>query len=114
MKNLMTHRCALTRLAREYDGRLRDTITYGNVPCFFEFNQRKIVTREGEEVIAAGILYMMADAQIDPNHPHWKVEMTSPYQRKEMQVLRIDPIDDPRTGKTHHYEVSFKEAHVIR
>jgi hypothetical protein len=36
------------------------------------------------------------------------IDQVSPYIREDMEVIRIDPIDDPRTGKTHHYELAVR------
>lgn len=107
-KKLMNHRATVIKRDRNLEGDWVDLKTHSNVPAFFQWGKRLVTNRQGEEVPAAAIVFMLPDAPIDSEHEYWEVEQTSPYSRKEAKVIRVDPIDDPRTGKTHHLEVAVE------
>ncbi|HQD86975.1 MAG TPA: hypothetical protein PK822_08735 [Bacillota bacterium] len=105
---LMTHRVTIVKLKRDYTGKMASASEYYNVPAFVQYGRKLVVNREGEEVSASAIVFLRADTPLDPQHEHWEITQTAPYSRGKMQVISIDPIDDPRTGVTHHYEVSVR------
>lgn len=104
-KRLMTHRVKIVKLERNYTGKLVPVTEYFNVPAFVQYGRRLVVDREGEEVSVAAIVFLRHDAPIKPEHEHWEITHMPGY---EMQVVRIDRIDDPRTGRVHHYEVAVR------
>lgn len=105
---MMTHRVKIVKLDRNYAGQLIPVSEFLNVPAFVQYGRKLVVDREGEEVSAAAIIFLRADTPLDPEHEHWKITQTAPYSRGEMLVISIDPIDDPRTGETHHFEVAVR------
>lgn len=107
-KRLMTHRITLTRRQRDGSGNFSVVSTHESVPAFVEWGRRLAVDRHGEEFSASAIVYLQSDAPVDPEHEHWQVTQTSPYTRGPVDVGAISPIDDPRTGRTHHYELALR------
>lgn len=108
-RRLMTHKVTIVKLDRDYTGKLAPIETTENVPAFVEYRSKIVTNRQGEEVVAGATVFLLDDAPIDDvMHEHWQITQTSPYSRGTMTVIIIDPIDDPRTGKTHHFEVSTK------
>lgn len=105
---LMTHRVTIVKLGRNYAGKLEPISEFFNVPAFVQYGRKMVVDREGEEVSASAIVFLRADTPMDPQHEHWEIIQTAPYSRGKMKVITIDPIDDPRTGKTHHFEVAVR------
>ena len=105
---LMTHVLTIHKRDRDWQGNFIDLALYAGVKGFVEYGRRKVTDRQGEEVMASAIIYLRDDAPIDPEHEHWLIDQTSPYERSSMEVIRVDPIDDPRMGKTHHYEVAVR------
>ena len=106
-KKLMTHKATIKEMGKNIEGDWETKNTHTNIPCFFEWGKRVVINRQGEEVTAAAIVFLMPDAPInDDDKNQWKLEQTAPYSRQETTMIRIDPADDPRTGITHHLEVA--------
>lgn len=106
-KQLMTHKATIKEMGKNIEGDWTTVATYTNVSCFFEWGKKVVINRQGEEVTAAAIVFLMSDAPInDDDKNQWKLQQTAPYTRDEVTLIRVDPIDDPRTGKTHHLEVT--------
>lgn len=106
LARMLTHRVTVSKMDRDYTGKLAPTETTEGVPAFVQYGKKVVVDRQGEEVLAAAVVFL--GEAIDPSHEHWQITQTAPYTRGVMTVISIDPIDDPRTGKTHHYEVSVR------
>lgn len=104
-KHLLTHRAIVRKLSRDYAGNEAVLSTDTSVPCFCEYGKEKVLSAEGVEVVTKACIFFANDAPIDPEHGHYEVEQTFPYSREGMKVEKVDPIDDPRTGLTHHFEV---------
>lgn len=104
--NLMTHKVDFIKLDRNYKGdwvqlsskKLDGFVEYGNIYTSSE---------NGEVLHANAIVYLddTAIPYIDIHHENYKINQTFPYTRNDLEVLKIDPIDDPRTGLTHHFEI---------
>ncbi len=108
-RRLMTHKVTIVKLKHDYTGKLAPVMTAEDVPAFVEYRSKIVTDRQGEEVAAGATVFLLDDAPIDnPLHEHWQITQTFPYSRGTMTAIIIDPIDDPRTGKTHHFEVSTK------
>ena len=105
---LMTHTLTIRRRERDWQGAFQDVLVTPGVAGFVEYGKRLVTDRKGEEVLAAAIVFLRNDAPVDSEHPHWMVDQTAPYVRENMEVIRIDPIDDPRNGETHHYEAAVR------
>ena len=105
---LMTHTLTIHRRERDWQGAFQTVLTTPGVRGFVEYGKRKVVNRKGEEVTAAAIVYLRNDAPVDAEHPHWLIDQTAPHIRQNLDVIDIYPIDDPRTGNTHHYEAAVK------
>jgi hypothetical protein len=105
-KQLMTHKAKITQLGRNSEGDWVVAATYTDIPSFFEWGKKVVTDRKGEEVTAVATVFLMPDAPIVETSDQWKLEQTNPYSRQETTMIRVDPIDDPRTGKTHHLEVA--------
>lgn len=105
---LMTHTFTIRKQKRTHQGDFEDDSTATGVKGFVEYGRRTVINRQGEEVLCTATIFMPKDASIDSNHDYWKIDQTAPYSRVGLEVIQIDPIDDPRTGKTHHYEISVR------
>lgn len=107
-RRLMTHKITIEKLDRDYTGKLVPVETTENVPAFVQYGSKLVTDREGEETVAGAVVFLLNDAPINPTHKHWRITQTHPYSRGPMSVIIVDPIDDPRTGKTHHFEAATK------
>lgn len=106
-KRLMTHRATMIRLQADASGSEADTVSVAGVACFFEYNRRRTISRQGEEVTANAVLFMPASvAGYDPAHDMWEFTDSRDPSRRLRQV-NLKRIDDPRTGATHHYEIDL-------
>lgn len=74
---------------------------------FFEYNERRTFSSDGEVIDSKGILFLKNDTQFDVTFDgSWRfkdVKNDRTYDAQEPQR-----IDDPRTGNTHHYEIILK------
>jgi hypothetical protein len=100
---LMTHTFTIRKRSRDWQGNFVDIQTINDVKGFAQYGKQLVTDRNGEEVTAAAVIFLRSNTLVDSEY--WMIDQTSPYTRENMEVIRIDPIDDPRTGKTHHYEV---------
>lgn len=105
---LMSHTLTIRKRERDWQGTFSDVETHSNIPGFVEHSKRLVTDKEGEEVVASATVFLKNTAPIDSEYEHWLIDQTAPYSREGLEVIRIDPIDDPRTGKTHHYEVAVR------
>lgn len=105
---LMTHRITLHHRQRDWEGNFETDVSTTGIPAFVEYGKKLVTNLKGEEVLATAIIFLRNDAPISPEHPYWLIDQTSPYSRSGMEVISIDPISDPRTGVTHHFEVAVK------
>lgn len=102
-KKLMTHTVTLRKRQRNVSGDFSD-ISSTSLSGFVEYGNKLITTEKGEQLNSTAIVYLLDDCGIDINWPYWMIDQTNPYSRPNMEVLLIQPIDDPRNGKTHHFE----------
>lgn len=107
-KKLMSHTLTIKKRTRDWEGTFQVTETHTGIKGFVEYGKKLVTDLTGEEVVAAGIIFLPNDAPVDPEHPHWLIDQTAPYVREGMEVIRIDPISDPRVGEIHHYEVAMR------
>jgi hypothetical protein len=108
LKRLMTHDLRIRKRARDWEGTFSDSEVHEDVRGFVQYGTKLVTDTKGEQVAASAIVFLPDTAPIDPSHEHWMIDQVSPYIREDMEVIRIDPIDDPRTGKTHHYELAVR------
>jgi len=109
-KKLMTHRATIRQLGRNVEGDWITVATHMNIPCLFQWGTKIVRNNKGEEVTVSAIVFMYPDAPVDDSGDdvYWEIEQTHPYSRAEANVIRVDPIDDPRIGITHHKEVAIE------
>ena len=107
LKKLMTHSLTIRKRERDWQGSFSDKETF-STRGFVQYGTKLVTDTKGEQVTASAIIFLPDTAPIDPNHEYWMIDQVAPYSRASMEVIRIDPIDDPRTGRTHHYEVAVK------
>jgi hypothetical protein len=101
----MTHKVELIKRARTKEGNFKDVVTYPHEKGFCQYGNKMIKLKTGEEIMSTAIIFLQNDSKIDINHEYWKINQISPQTRKNMEVLQIDPVDDPtNAGNTHHYE----------
>ena len=103
-KRLMTHRYTITEQTRNTAGDLVDGVTYTDIPGFTEYAKSVVVNTNGEQVTAGAIVFFDDTAPINANTILWRVEQIAPFTQT-FQVLKVEPISDPRSGKLHHYEI---------
>ena len=106
-QKLMTHALTIRRRERDWQGDFKDAVSYAE-KGFVQYGKKLVTNTKGEEVIASAMVFLPATSHINPEHEHWIIDQKAPLIRENMEVIRIDPIDDPRTGKTHHYEVAVR------
>jgi len=107
-KKLMTHTFTIIKRERNWEGSFEDTETYEDIKGFAEYGKRLVTDRQGEEVVANALIFLPNTAPIDTEYPYWVITQSAPYNRVRMEIINVYPIDDPRTGKTHHYEVNVR------
>lgn len=107
LKKIMTHSLTIRKRERDWQGSFSDKETF-SARGFVQYGTKLVTDRTGEQVAASAIVFLPDTAPIDPSHEYWMIDQVSPYIREDMEVIRIDPIDDPRTGKTHHYELAVR------
>ena len=104
--NLMTHTVNLRKRNRDYKGDFVDVDT-NELKGFVQYGNHYTTNENKEKLLSSAIVFLSDSAipYIDISHENYMIDQTSPYVRSNMEVLKIDPIDDPRTGKTHHFEI---------
>jgi len=103
--SMMTHKILLKKRERNYSGDFAITSSIPNLDGFVEFGNFFVTNEKGEKMEAKAIVFLKDSCGIDVNHKYWEIDQTAPYSRQNMEVLQVQPIDDPRTGITHHYEL---------
>lgn len=102
--SMMTHNITLKKRTRTKEGNFQVVSTYSE-KGFCQYGNKIIKLKTGEEVMSTAIIFLKNDSNININHDYWIIDQTAPQTRNNMEVLQIDPIDDPTNqGKTHHYE----------
>jgi len=101
---LMTHTIKLRKRQRDASGNFSD-ISSSIIKGFCQYGNKLITTKKDETINSTAIVFLKEDCGIDINHEYWIVDQIAPYSRLNMEVLRIDPVDDPRTGSTDHFEL---------
>jgi len=102
---LMTHTLTLKKRKRNSAGDFSVIETTENLKGFVEYGNHLITTEQDEELKAVAIVYFNDSLVIDIDYPYWMIDQTAPQNRAGLEVLKINPIDDPQTGITHHYEI---------
>ena len=110
---LMTHTITLTKKVLNVNGDLSIDTTYLAQKGFVQYGRKQMTTglasgmSQGETIISTALVFLKSDSPItiDLKADKWFLTQTAPYARPEMQVLDVQPIDDPRHGETHHFEV---------
>jgi hypothetical protein len=101
--NLMTHDIKIRKRKRNKSGDFYD-LSDSTVKGFCQYGDVFYTDEKGEKKLAAAIVFLKDDCGIDIKYRYWMLDQLTPYNRPNLEVLKIDPVDDPRTGKTHHYE----------
>jgi len=109
-KKLMSHKATVRQLGRNMEGDWTTLATYTNISCFFQWGNKVVRDKKGEEVTASAVVFMYPDSPVTDSGEdiYWEIEQTHPYSRNKTTMIRIDPIDDPRIGTTHHLEVAIQ------
>lgn len=106
---LMTHTLTLAKKVLNVNGDLTIDTSYTGQKGFVQYGRKQIESSmsQGETIMSNALVFLKSDSPItvDLKTDKWFITQTAPYTRPEMQVLDVQPIDDPRTGETHHYEV---------
>ena len=100
---LMSHDVTVEKLEQDFEGGLSVTQSKDE-KGFVEYGFRRSVNEKGEQVEARATVYLKSDTILDPSHRQWQI-----VDKKHNLTLTVhEPqiIDDPRTGKTHHIEVT--------
>lgn len=105
---LMTHTVDLRKLERNSGGDFSTIETTSDLSGFVEFKNNLKIVKDGEEINAKAIVYLKSDCGVDIDYKYWMIDQTAPYTRSDLQVLDIEPVDDPRNGLTHHFELIVK------
>lgn len=101
---LMTHKVDIYRV--EVDAFGDETFLYQSTErCFFEYNERRKFTRDGTEVTSTALLFLPHDSAYDPSLDGQRWQFIDVKNNRTLQLLEPQIIDDPRTGRTHHYEL---------
>lgn len=107
--NLMSHKVDFIKMDRDYKGDWIE-IESNEFIGFVEYGNIYVTSPTNEVLEAKAIVYLddTAIPYIDISHENYKINQTFPYIRNNLEVLKIDPIDDPQTGNTHHFEIYVK------
>lgn len=105
---LMTHKVNLKKLKRNSYGDFTVLSTTTSLKGFVQYGEKLITTEDKEVVTCTAVVFLKANCGIDINWEYWQIDQTYPYVRSGLMVQNIDPIDDPRSGKTHHFEILVK------
>lgn len=105
--NLMTHTVKIRKRQRNKSGDFSD-LSVQTVKGFCQYGNHYYIDEKGEKKLATALVFLKDDAVIDINYDYWMFDQITPYNRPNLEALKIDPIDDPRTGNTHHYECYCK------
>jgi hypothetical protein len=105
---LMTHELTIRKRNRNWQGDFVDIVTFPGEKGFVQYGKKLVTNQKGEEVMASAVIFLKRDAPVDSEYEYWMIDQTAPYARENMEVIIIDPVDDPRTGKRHHYEVAVR------
>ena len=101
---LMQHTVDVYRV--EVDAFGDETFLYQSTErCFFEYNERRKFTRDGTEVTSTALLFLPHDSAYDPSLDGQRWQFIDVKNNRTLQLLEPQIIDDPRTGRTHHYEL---------
>ncbi len=103
--SLMTHTLVLIKRKRNNSGDFVNETTYPQENGFCEYGNKLVTLKTGEKVTSTAIIFLKNDSNIDINHEYWMINQLLPQIRNDMEVLQIDPIDNPIDGLTHHYEL---------
>jgi len=106
-EKLMTHTLTLRKRKRNESGDFSD-ISNSTLKGFVQFGNNLIEKSKDEKILSTAIIFLKNDCGIDISHEYWMVDQTAPYVRPNMEVLKIDPIDNPETGLTHHFELMVR------
>ena len=101
---MMTHEIQLIKRTKNESGDFSNLSTTKS-KAFVQYGNHLIEKENGEIFKAIAIVFLNDSIVIDISHPYWFINQTKPYIRSGMEVLKVDPIDDPRNGKIHHYEL---------
>ena len=110
---LMTHTITLTKKVLNVNGDLAVDTTYLEQKGFVQYGRKQMTTglasgmAQGETITSTALVFLQSDSPItiDLKTDKWFIAQTAPYVRSDMQVIDVQPIDDPRHGETHHFEV---------
>jgi hypothetical protein len=104
-RRLLNASCTLhRRLLDATNGDVTDT-TVATVRCAFEYDRKRSVGRDGEQVLINAVVYLAEPTTgFDPTHELWEVT-DSRFPDRRLQVVNVRVVDDQRTGATHHYEL---------
>ena len=103
---IMTHTITLIKRQRTKEGNFKNIVSYPGEKGFCQYGNKLITLKTGEDIMSTAIIFLKNDSNIDIDHEYWLINQTAPYVRSNMEVLQIDPIDNPvNKGETHHYEV---------
>lgn len=106
-EKLMTHTLTLRKRKRNESGDFSN-ISSSVLKGFVQYGNNLIEKEKNETILSTAIVFLKDDCGIDINYPYWMIDQTAPYSRPNMEVLKIDPVDNPQTGLTHHFEIMVR------
>jgi hypothetical protein len=104
----MTHTLTLRKREKNSAGEFSDAESTSGLKGFVEYGTNLKIEKYGEEIKVKAIIFLKNNCEIDVDYEYWMIDQTAPYIRSNMEVLEIYPIDDPRTGQTHHFELAVR------
>lgn len=105
---IMTHKITLKKRKRNSTGDFSVLSSIEELDGFVEYGNFLVVNEKNEDVKATAIVYLKDDCGIDINWPYWLIDQNLPQERLGMEVLKIYPIDNPKNGLTHHFEIMVR------
>ena len=103
-KALMTHTVVIRKMEKNLTGDLSE-VSNETVKGFVEYGRHLKIEKEKETYISNAIVFLKDDCNIDTSYKYWQIDQTAPVIKLKMEVLKIEAVDDPRTGNLHHYEL---------
>lgn len=101
---LMSHDVIVEKIDIDGYGQRQVVATY-NEKGFVQYDRHRVVSNKNEEITCDAIAFLKNDSGFDPKHDLW--DITDVKHNNKMQMKGFQVIDDPREGKTHHYEISI-------
>jgi len=102
-EQLMSHEVVVSKIELSPTGGEQVVNTWTE-QGFVEYDRHRAIDEKNEQITCDAVVFLKNDSHFDPTHDRWNI--TDVKNDNEMQLKDFAVLDDPRNGKTHHYEIS--------